>query len=115
MNRVRKRFYRELLAPLSIVGPVLAGILATMLGLGILVAYLEGWHLLEGVYFAFITGLTVGYGDLAPKHPVSRVLAVGIGVSGILLTALIAAIAVRALQLAAQEARPTKAGDDRNR
>lgn len=114
MNRVRHQFYKELLAPMSIVWPVLSGILATMLGLGVLVAYVEGWPVLDGVYFAFVTGLTVGYGDLVPTHALSRVLAIGIGISGVLLTALFAAIAVRALQLAAQEARPPKASEDRN-
>lgn len=116
MSRVRQqRFYKELLAPFSIVWPILSGILATMLGLGVVVAYVEGWQVLDGVYFAFVTGLTVGYGDLVPTHGISRVLAIGIGISGVLLTALFAAIAVRALQQAAQEAHPAKASPDRNR
>ena len=52
----------------------------------------------EGLYFAFISGLTIGYGDLVPKRAISRFLAVGIGVIGVLLEAmLVAAIAVRAL------------------
>ena len=70
--------------------------------------------MLDGVYFAFVAGLTVGYGDLVPMHALSRVLAIGIGIAGVLLTALFAAIAVRALQLAAQEARPPKSSQDRN-
>ena len=49
------------------------------------------------------SGLTVGYGDLVAKHPISRVLAVLIGFSGIFLTALLAAAGVRALQTAAEQ------------
>jgi hypothetical protein len=41
--------------------------------------------------------LTIGYGDLAPKTLIGRALAIGIGVCGVLMTALVAAIAVKAL------------------
>ncbi len=33
---------------------------------GVVVSYLEGLHIGESIYFAFITGLTVGYGDIEP-------------------------------------------------
>ena len=55
------------------------------------------------MYFSFVTGLTIGYGDLTPKHVVSRFLAVVIGLAGIGLTGLIAAISVRALDIAARD------------
>ena len=106
MNPVRKRFHQELLARLPIVWPIFSGLLGMMIGLGLLIAYLEGGHLLDGVYLAFITGLTVGYGDLAPTQPISRIMAIGIGFTGILLSALIAAIGVQALQEAARDVRP---------
>jgi len=48
-------------------------------------------------YFAFVTGLTIGYGDLAPKAPVARALAIGIGFVGILVGGLVAAVGVQAL------------------
>ena len=51
----------------------------------------------ESIYFAFVSGLTIGYGDFAPKTLVTRALAIVIGICGILLTALVAAIAVKAL------------------
>jgi hypothetical protein len=98
MNQIRKRFYQELLAPLPIVWPVFSALLGAMIGLGLLVSYLEGWRLLDGVYFAFVTGLTVGYGDLTPTLPASRIAAIAIGFAGILFSALLAAIGVRALQ-----------------
>jgi Ion channel len=65
--------------------------------LGIIAGYVEEWSLGESIYFTFITGLTIGYGDLVPKHFVSRLGAVVIGMVGIVLMGLIAAIAVRAL------------------
>lgn len=63
----------------------------------LLVGLREGWSILDSVYFSFITGLTIGYGDLAPKSTLGRMLAILIGVCGIILTGLIAAVAVRAI------------------
>jgi Ion channel len=51
----------------------------------------------EGLYFTFVTGLTIGYGDLIPKHFFARVLALVIGFSGIVLTGIVAAAGVQAL------------------
>ena len=84
--------------------PVLFAILAWQLALGVLIAWLEGWSLGDGTYFTFVTGLTIGYGDLVPHQPLSRILAILIGFFGTMLTGVVAAIAVRALQTAADEA-----------
>lgn len=77
-----------------------------MFVLGLVIGAIEDWPWLDGIYFACVTGLTVGYGDLVPTHSLSRILAIGIGFTGVLLTALFAAISVRALQVAVQEAAP---------
>ena len=53
---------------------------------------------MDGIYFSFVSGLTIGYGDLVPKQPLSRVLAIGIGLTGVLLVGLIVAIGVNALE-----------------
>ena len=42
--------------------------------------------------------LTIGYGDVAPKHMTSRLLAVAVGFCGIVLTGLVAALCVEALR-----------------
>lgn len=57
-------------------------------------------NLHESIYFAFVSGLTIGYGDFSPTTPFTRVLAILIGICGVLLTALVAAIAVKALTTA---------------
>jgi len=99
---LRRRFLAGLLSGLRVVWPVLSVLLAAIVGLGLVVGLREGWSVQESIYFAFVSGLTIGYGDLAPKLLLSRVLAVAIGVCGVLLTALLAAVAVKALT-AAQE------------
>lgn len=101
--QVRRRFYGALLVALRVVWPVFSILLGAMLGLGLGVAYLEGWSLGDGIYFAFVTGLTVGYGDLVPHQSLARFMAICIGFTGVLLTALFAAVSVRALQEAVLE------------
>ncbi|HSC89579.1 MAG TPA: potassium channel family protein [Polyangiaceae bacterium] len=94
---LRLRFLRELWAALTIVWPIISALLLGVAGLGVAIGYLEGWKLGESLYFAFVSGLTIGYGDLAPARPLGRVLAVGIGFIGVLLTALLGAVGVQAL------------------
>jgi len=55
---------------------------------------------IDALYFTFVTGLTIGYGDLAPQRTLSRILAIVIGFSGIVLTGLVAALIVQALRAA---------------
>jgi len=52
----------------------------------------------EAVYFAFITGLTVGYGDVIPTTTVGRIISVFLAFVGILFTGLVIAGAVHALR-----------------
>lgn len=77
-------------------------LLGSMLALGAVIARIEEWPWGDGVYFAFVSGLTIGYGDLVPKTGIGRVLAIAIGFLGIMLTGLVAAIAVHALDAARQ-------------
>ena len=88
---MRRLFFLELWNGLKVVWPIVSGLLAIMVALGMVIAWREGWHLGDGLYFAFVSGLTIGYGDLVPKHPMSRTLAIAIGGTGILLTGLVAA------------------------
>jgi len=94
---MRRKFFAGLFLGLRVIWPVLSGLLAGIVGLGLLVGYIEGWPASDSIYFAFVSGLTIGYGDLAPKTLVARVLAILIGTCGVLLTGLVAAVAVKAL------------------
>lgn len=94
---MRRRFLQGLLIGLQTVWPILSTVLVLIVGLGIVVGLREGWSVQESIYFSFVTGLTIGYGDLAPKTLLGRVFAVLIGVCGVIVTGLIAAVAVRAI------------------
>lgn len=95
---LRRLFLAMLWTELRVVWPILSGLIGVQLALGMLAGYVEGWRIGEAAYFTFITGLTIGYGDLVPKHLGGRLIAVMVGFIGILLASLIAAVGVRALQ-----------------
>ncbi len=53
----------------------------------------EGWSLLDSVYFSVVTIATVGYGDLAPKTVLGKIFTIvyvccGIGIFLVAVTAL---------------------------
>ena len=97
----RRAFARALFDGLQIIWPVLSSLILIVVGVGVLVGWMEGWGLWRGIYFAFITALTIGYGDLAPSRHVTQALAVLLGFTGVTMTALLAGVAVRAFRAAA--------------
>jgi len=99
-RKLRREFLSGLLTGLSVVWPILSALIALIVAAGFVAGLIEGWSIQDSIYFAFVSGLTIGYGDLAPKSLLARVLAIFIGVCGVLVTALVAAIAVKALTAA---------------
>ena len=96
---MRRTFVNGLFAGLRVVWPILSGLLAVIVGLGLVIGLIEDWSVHESIYFAFVSGLTIGYGDFAPRGLAARALAIAIGICGVLLTALVAAVAVKALSV----------------
>lgn len=43
----------------------------------------EGWSLVDSLYFCVITMATIGYGDLAPTSPLSKLFTVGFVILGV--------------------------------
>jgi hypothetical protein len=100
---LRRRFFRQFWKNFRVVWPIMSGLIVFQLALGIVVGFLERWSMSESVYFTFVTTLTIGYGDIAPKRISSRMIALAIGFSGILLTGFVAALGVRSLQDASKD------------
>jgi voltage-gated potassium channel len=59
----------------------------------------------DTLYFAFVTGLTIGYGDIVPQTHLGRLVALLIGLVGILFTGLMVAVLVFAVQESIAESR----------
>jgi hypothetical protein len=59
----------------------------------------------KAVYFAFITGLTIGYGDIVPSTVIGRFISVLLGFIGIFFTGVSVAVAVQSVRYALEETR----------
>ena len=81
---------------------ILALITLVVAGAAVL-AYLEKIAFTEALYFAFVTGMTIGYGDIVMHTPVGRLVALLIGFIGILFTGLIVAVLVHAVRQSLEE------------
>lgn len=70
---------------------------------GVAIAYLDGKPILDSLYLAFITALTIGYGDMTPETASSKVIAVVIGIFGIIFTGIVVAASLKALEMTIAE------------
>src|SRR5262249_14344618 len=73
---VRRRFLIALGHAVHVTWPVLSTILAIQVVSGVLLGFVEGWPVGDAVYFTFVTGLTIGYGDIVPRQALGRALAI---------------------------------------
>ena len=82
---------------------VLTALLLLLLLSGFMISWIEGLSLGRALYFTFITGLSIGYGDITPKTGWGCVASIGVGMLGMILTGMTVAIATRALADATRE------------
>jgi voltage-gated potassium channel len=80
--------------------PTLLVMTAIITGLGLWVGRREGWAWPDALYYAFITATTVGYGDLHPTTGGSKLIAIGIALTGLLLTGVLVSLAVTSASVA---------------
>ena len=94
------KFLKEFFFGLWLTLPMLLtlGVVITLIGQ--IVGRKEGWSPFESFYWAFVTGTTVGYGDLRPQQKVSRILSILIALLGLTFTGSLIAVAVHAATLA---------------
>ncbi len=71
---------------------------------GAVIARFDRAPLEEAIYLAFITALTVGFGDVAPRSRGARVVSVILAFLGLILVGILVAVSVHALDIVLQSA-----------
>ena len=91
-------FTRHFFHALSKIQGIIYGLFAWLVVDAAAITYFEKMPFADALYFSFVTGLTIGYGDIAPVTRAGQVVAILTGFLGILTTGLIVAVAVYALR-----------------
>jgi hypothetical protein len=92
------RFFHYLFRIIKFIWPIFSSLLIIIILLGLVTGIREGWSIGDSLYYAFITAFTIGYGDITPKYPLTKILAVAIGLVGFLFSGVLVAITVEALR-----------------
>ena len=82
---------------------VIASLILIIIIGAMLIARIEQLPLGESLYFSFVTGLTIGFGDIVATTAAGRIISILLGVTGILFSGLVVAAAVYALQRAVHD------------
>ena len=93
-------FLKHFVIGLGLTLPLLLSLAGAITLIGQAVGKKEGWSRFDSFYWAFVTATTVGYGDIRPVKNGSRILAIVIAFSGLVLTGIVIAVAVHAATLA---------------
>lgn len=65
--------------------PIFIYAIANILFGAILYSWLEGWSYLDSIYFVVITLCTIGYGDLTPTKPITKLITIFFAINGVVI------------------------------
>jgi len=89
-------FVQIFLWGIYLIAPILITMFLFIVTLGLIVGRIESWTKFDSLYWAFITALTIGYGDIRPLKKRSKIISISLGTLGIMLTGILVAITVEA-------------------
>ena len=95
---VTAEFVRRFLQGLYFTSPLLLILFLIIVLIGQVVGRRESWSKFDALYWAFITAITVGYGDFHPRKRMSKGLAILTALVGIVFTGIIVSVALHAAQ-----------------
>jgi voltage-gated potassium channel len=99
------RFFREFIHLLYGAGHIFAVLFVLFVCFALILASSEASRIgfWNGIYLSAITALTIGYGDLYPCSVPGRLSAIVLGLLGIVLTGVVVAAAIKAMDEAADK------------
>ncbi len=93
-----KTFFGIFLKVIYVVRKIISTMVLFIVAMGFLLAFVEGLSIGNGVYLAFVSAFTVGYGDIVPRTLLGRTICVIVlPITGMLLTGIIVAAAITAI------------------
>ncbi len=90
-------FIRSFISNASRVREVILILLTLIVAGAFVISKVEDIQFGDAVYLAFVTALSIGYGDISPDTNLGRVICVAIGLVGMLFIGITVAIANRSL------------------
>jgi voltage-gated potassium channel len=84
---------------------IIMALIALVVAGAAVITIVEKMPFTDTLYFAFVTGLTIGYGDIVVETPLGRLIALLIGLIGILFTGLMVAALVYAVRESLEESK----------
>ena len=101
-------FVKHFISYFWLVRHIMLSLLVLVILDAMVIALVEGISIGNSMYFSFITAFTIGYGDITPITIIGKVLAIIIGLIGIIFTGLVVAISARALVTTIEEEKRIK-------
>jgi hypothetical protein len=80
---LHKAFFLDVLSDPS-TRPMLIYVAIILLIGAVLYHWLEGWSWIDSFYFVVITLTTIGYGDLTPTTPLTKLITIFYGINGVI-------------------------------
>lgn len=99
-KQFRQKFVRTFLELLRATFPIWGVLVLFIALLGLVFSLIEKIRIFEGIYHAFITALTIGYGDITAQTRLGMIISVLIGIIGMVTTGIIVALAFQAVKIA---------------
>jgi voltage-gated potassium channel len=96
-------FIKSFFQLLGLTSPVWGTILVVIAGLALAFAIVEKIKIFDALYYACISAMTIGYGDITPHTRMGKILSVLIGLFGIVATGIIVADALQAVNITYEE------------
>lgn len=63
--------------------PAIAALMAMLISGTLIYHYLEGWSIIDSLYFTTVTVTTIGYGDFVPTTELSRMVTIFFALGGV--------------------------------
>lgn len=98
-----KEFFRKLFSLIASAGWIVLSLFGAIFVLGLILAIIEKKPIFDCIYLAFITALTIGYGDITPSTLLGRIISIILGIIGMIFIGVIVAASIKALEKASQK------------